>query len=407
MPYKELIKNFDNIRMYMRDFFVYGFRTRESYAKKSLRSYDNEKRRIQSYLGDLLSFKQTESGKKVFISLDGKSVSRNPLYKAFKVKSFTSKDISLYFIVMDILKSGGSYSLTDILNKIDSDYLSYFSKPLLFDESTLRKKLKEYEALGLIKSKKTSKKLEYSLVNDDIEAKDYKDVIRFFTEENILGVIGSYIEDKFENTDEYISFKNRYIMNAYDTEVVFKILRAIKNENKVKIQTFASAKQREYIPLKLYVSKQGGRNYLMCKGMEDNRFYSIRTDYIKSVSQGLKANDFSIVKTRFEDISRYIWGVSYSAGRLEHLEMDIYVGKGEEYILSRLEREKRCGKVTKLDEETYRFSADLYDSYEAVPWIRTFFGRIKRLKCSNRMVSDQIKFDIVKMSKQYGEENGF
>ena len=407
MPYKELIKNFDNIRMYMRDFFVYGFRTREDYAKKGLRSYDNEKRRIQSYLGDLLSFKQTESGKKVFISLDAKSVSRNPLYKAFKVKSFTSKDISLYFIVMDILKSKGSYSLTDILNKIDSDYLSYFSKPLLFDESTLRKKLKEYEALGLIKSEKTSKKLEYSLVNDDIEAKDYKDVIRFFTEENILGVIGSYIEDKFENADKYISFKNRYIMNAYDTEVVFEILRAIKNKNKVKIQTFASAKQREYIPLKLYVSKQGGRNYLMCKGMEDNRFYSIRTDYIKSVSQSLKANDFSIVKMRFEDISRHIWGVSYSAGKLEHFEMDIYVGKGEEYIVSRLEREKRCGKVTKLDEETYRFSVDLYDSYELVPWIRTFFGRIKRLKCSNRMVSDQIKFDIVKMSKQYGEENGF
>lgn len=407
MPYKELIKNFDNIRMYMRDFFVYGFRTREDYSKKGLRSYDNEKRRIQSYLGDLLSFKQTEIGKKVFISLDAKSVSRNPLYKAFKVKSFTSKDISLYFIVMDILKSGGRYSLTDILNKIDSDYLSYFSKPLLFDESTLRKKLKEYEALGLIKSEKTSKKLEYSLVNDDIEAKDYKDVIRFFTEENIMGVIGSYIEDKFENADEYISFKNRYIMNAYDTEVVFEILRAIKNENKVKIQTFASAKEKEYIPLKLYVSKQGGRNYLMCKGMEDNRFYSIRTDYIKSVSQGLKANDFSIIKTRFENISRHIWGVSYNGGELEHLEMDIYVGKGEEYIVSRLEREKRCGKVTKLDEETYRFSADLYDSYELVPWIRTFFGRIKRLKCSNKTVSNQIKFDIVKMSKQYGEENDF
>ncbi len=407
MPYKELIKNFDSIRMYMRDFFVYGFRTREGYAKKSLRSYDNEKRRIQNYLGDLLSFKQTESGKKVFISLDAKSVSRNPLYKAFKVKSFTSKDISLYFIVMDILKSGERYSLTDILNKIDSDYLSYFSNPLLFDESTLRKKLKEYEALGLIKSEKTSKKLEYSLVKEDIRPENYKDLIRFFTEENILGVIGSYIEDKFENSDEYLSFKNRYIMNAYDTEVVFEILRAIKNENKVKIQTFASAKQREYIPLKLYVSKQGGRNYLMCKGMEDNRFYSIRTDYIKSVSQSLKANDFSIVKTRFEDISRHIWGVSYSAGKLEHFEMDIYVGKGEEYILSRLEREKRCGKVTKLDEETYRFSVDLYDSYELVPWIRTFFGRIKRLKCSNRMVSAQIKFDIVKMSKQYGEENGF
>ena len=407
MPYKELIKNFDNIRMYMREFFVYGFRTREDYSKKSLRSYDNEKRRIQSYLGDLLSFKQTEAGKKVFISLDARSVSRNPLYKAFKVKSFTSKDISLYFIVMDILNNGVSYSLTDILDKIDADYLSYFKEPLLFDESTLRKKLKEYEALGLIKSEKIAKKLEYSLVNDDIEAKDYKDLIRFFTEENILGVIGSYIEDKFENTDEYISFKNRYIMNAYDSEVIFETLKAIKNENKIKIQSFSSSKPKEYVPIKLYVSKQGGRNYLMCKCTEDNRFYAIRTDYIKTVSQGLKANDFSIIKTRFENISRHIWGVSYNGGELEHVEMDIYVGKGEEYIVSRLEREKRCGKVTKLDEETYRFSVDLYDSYELVPWIRTFFGRIKRLKCSNRMVSDQIKFDIVKMSKQYGEENDF
>ena len=308
---------------------------------------------------------------------------------------------------MDILKSGISYSLTDILDKIDADYLSYFKEPLLFDESTLRKKLKEYEALGLIKSKKVAKKLEYSLVSDDIRPENYRDVIRFFSEENILGVIGSYIEDKFENTDEYLSFKNRYIMNAYDTEVIFEILKAIKNENKIKIQSFAYAKQKEYVPLKLYVSKQGGRNYLMCKSTEDNRFYSIRTDYIKSVSQGLKANDFSIIKTRFENISRHIWGVSYSVGKLEHLEMDIYVGKGEEYIVSRLEREKRCGKVTKLDEETYRFSVDLYDSYEALPWIRTFFGRIKRLKCSNKTVSDQIKFDIVKMSKQYGEENGF
>ena len=183
-------------------------------------------------------------------------------------------------------------------------------------------------------------------------------------------------------------------MNAYDSEVIFETLKAIKNENKIKIQSFSSSKPKEYVPIKLYVSKQGGRNYLMCKCTEDNRFYAIRIDYIKSVSQGLKANDFSIIKTRFENISRHIWGVSYNGGELEHVEMDIYVGKGEEYIVSRLEREKRCGKVTKLDEETYRFSVDLYDSYELVPWIRTFFGRIKRLKCSNKTVSDQIKFEI-------------
>ena len=37
--YSELIKNFEKIRAYMRDFYVYGFKSREDYQKKSARSY--------------------------------------------------------------------------------------------------------------------------------------------------------------------------------------------------------------------------------------------------------------------------------------------------------------------------------------------------------------------------------
>ena len=46
MAYSELIKNFDRIRDYMRQFYVYGFKSRNEYDKKSARSYDNERRRI-------------------------------------------------------------------------------------------------------------------------------------------------------------------------------------------------------------------------------------------------------------------------------------------------------------------------------------------------------------------------
>ena len=50
MAYSELIKNFNKIRDYMRDFYVYGFKSRDDYTKKSARSYDDEKRRIESWL---------------------------------------------------------------------------------------------------------------------------------------------------------------------------------------------------------------------------------------------------------------------------------------------------------------------------------------------------------------------
>lgn len=56
LAYSELIKNFEKIRSYMREFYVYGFKSRDEYNAKSARSYDNERRRIESWLGDYMGF---------------------------------------------------------------------------------------------------------------------------------------------------------------------------------------------------------------------------------------------------------------------------------------------------------------------------------------------------------------
>ena len=46
MAYSELVKGISRIRDYMREFFVYGFKSREEIGSKSARSYDNERRRM-------------------------------------------------------------------------------------------------------------------------------------------------------------------------------------------------------------------------------------------------------------------------------------------------------------------------------------------------------------------------
>ena len=48
--FQELIKNFSRVRDYMRQFFIYGFKSRADYGEKSSRTYDNERRRIESWL---------------------------------------------------------------------------------------------------------------------------------------------------------------------------------------------------------------------------------------------------------------------------------------------------------------------------------------------------------------------
>lgn len=446
MAYSELIKNFYNIRGYMRDFFLYGFKTREEYDRKSARSYDNERRRIQSYLGHLISFRQTPSGKNAFISLEGRSVTHNPLYQAFKAKSFTNKDITLHFLLLDIL-SGNSYSLKDILRIMDTEYLTAFQNPISFDESTLRKKLKEYEELGIVVSEKSGRTVTYRLSENEICLAEYKEAIRFFTEESPLGVIGSYLEDRMqpdaekayptgrndengkclsgrndENgkclsdrndcAGEYLTFKNHYIMNAYDAEITELILQGIHEKRLLEITSFsrgdAGVKQQTVIPYKLYVSTQGGRNYLFCMDADNLRPYSLRVDYIQKGKAGEVCADYDRLLKVCERAGEHMWGVSCAKyRRYEHIEMDIYVGTDEAFIVRRLEREKRCGTVSKVDEETYRFSADVLDAYEMMPWIRTFFGRIKAIRCDNEDVKNQIKIDMVKMLKQYEDENAF
>ena len=67
--FQELIKNFDRIRDYMRQFYIYGFKARTEFDGKSARTYDNERRRIESWLADYTRADYTSKGKHVYICL--------------------------------------------------------------------------------------------------------------------------------------------------------------------------------------------------------------------------------------------------------------------------------------------------------------------------------------------------
>lgn len=78
--YNELIKNFETIRSYIREFYVYGFKSRDGYTRKSARSYDDERRRLESWLGDHMGFVRTSEGKVTFISVDNRRATKAKAY---------------------------------------------------------------------------------------------------------------------------------------------------------------------------------------------------------------------------------------------------------------------------------------------------------------------------------------
>ena len=218
MAYSELIKNFSRIRAYLRSFYVYGFRHRNEFTQKSARSYDNERRRVESWLGDYMSFGRDAEGRRVFLSVDSRAIKENPLYRAFRTKSFTDRDITLHFHILDILKVMGGQSITEIMDEL-SDRMSEFENDELPDESTIRKKLREYISLGLIEMKKRGRETVYTLSEDHIDLSSWDAAAAFFSEASPLGVVGSFLQDRLPGKFDKFRFKHHYILNALDSGV--------------------------------------------------------------------------------------------------------------------------------------------------------------------------------------------
>ena len=418
MAYSELIKNLDTLRTYIRSFYIYGFKSRDKFTGKSTRTYDDEKRRLENYLDGYMTFRPDENGKVNFVSIDSRHTPHNPLYKLFKAKSFTAMDITLHFMVMDILAGAEKKSLNQILDEINSVYLDGFSSEVVPEESTLRKKLKEYEELGLIKSEKDGKTMLYCRTPLS-DFSGLEDVLNFFSETDPCGVIGNFLFDKLpkeaQQEGEIFQYKHHYITSTIESDFVEQVFQAIREHRYLTIEQKRSEDDRtfpnEVIPLMIYQSTQGGRMYLMAYRPRGKYFLALRFDYIVGMETGGVYEGFEQKRAEFEELRNHIWGVALKQNKKHndtttvHVTFRITFSEEEKFIYQRLLREKRSGTVTLLDDNNAQFDVDVYDPQEIIPWVRTFICRITFFDCTDKYIVRRFYGDIRKMNRMYlGEE---
>ena len=191
------------------------------------------------------------------------------------------------------------------------------------------------------------------------------------------------------------------------------MLTAIKEKRKVILENrsrrFEKIRTVEVVPLKILAGTQDGRWFLMSLHLRGNQLNAYRLDYLNSVRMGEPFEKYDTIARTYEKLSQHSWSVSFawSRKRLEHAEFVLEVLPGEEHIIRRLEREKRIGSVEQVDETHWKFTAELFNSQEILPWIRSFIGRITQMNFSNRSVENQFKADMEAMYRSYGiTENG-
>lgn len=408
MAYSELIKKIEKTREYVRRFYVYGFWKRDRFDIRSARSYDNERRRIESWMSDYVSSRREAHGKVVYLSVDGRQICHNPLYNIFKAKSFTSNDIFLHFYIMDILAGGKALSIREICEKIAYEYFPEMEGSHVLDESTLRKKIKEYEELGLLTHINKGNILLYQRTDRELSLEQWEDALVFFSETAPVGVIGSFLLDKLKSIPDYFRYKHRFLLHALDSEIMSILLDAMTQKADIHLKMMTAKQETAEFtvhPMKIFMSTQNGRQYLLAWDHTNQRPWFYRLDNIVDAKKVKVSNgeDEKLYEERFEAIKDKVWGVSLGDYEtIEHLEMTIFVGEGEYFIEQRLQREKRCGRIEKIGENLYRFSIDVYDTKELLPWVRTFIGRIVEFSCTNQEVTDKFQRELQLLHEMYG-----
>lgn len=414
MAFSELMKNFERARSYLRDFYVYGYKNRMDYTKKSPRCYDDEKRRMENILGEYVGVRTTAEGKTVFLSFDSRSTQTNPLFRLWKTCSFTDGDMTLHFWLMDILTDDGTrLTLSEIADRL-TEYSAQFRSPREFDISTIRKKLREYEALGIIRSEKNGKTMFYRR-GESVPQWD-AGAVQFFSETAPCGVIGSFLLDRpcYQDAVLPFRFKHHYITQTMDSEILCLLLDAIHAECMVTLDLYSRQKELTFhsdvLPLEIDISLQNGRQYLMAYYPKQDKIFSYRLDSISGVVRGEKHADFTKYRNMLKNMHSHMWGVSAPKENAETYQVSftICTAENEKYIPQRLLRERRIGTVTQLDETHWQFTAEVYDPLELLPWIRTFLCRISDFSSTDERFQARWEADMQQMFVIYGigeEEN--
>lgn len=410
--FKELVKSFPKTREYIRDFFVYGFKTREEFKYKSPRTYDNERRRLESWLSPYIRKDHVSNGSNISLAIDSNLLDTNPLFQVWKTKSFTDNDIVLHFLILDLLQNERPFTAEEITDSLLTKYSS------LFDTQIVRRKCNAFEKEGLLHKKKIGKTVVFFIDNTlavwTKSNKAMQDALAFYQMTGNFGIIGNNLLEQFDCHNQSFRVKHSFFVHTLEDELLLKILNIMNNKTGAELEIKSPKTGKTdiitCIPLQIFTSTRSGRRFLCGYVNSTKRFTCFRLDSIKkAIPVEIKNNynkpDYNELQKKLDKNRQKVWGVSFQGSKNHHTEklsMTIYIIEPtENYIIERLKREGRGGTITKKEQNIYKYETEVFDCNEMLPWIRTFIGRIISLECSAKSVEQRFYHDLQEMCQIY------
>ncbi len=412
-----LIRDYDNIRYILRTIYIFGCFTRDDFIEMGIsgRKYDNEQRRISSYLPQkFIQKRRIDKKVLLYCSYSMQDSEKNYLVDTFRNKSFTALDIMAFFYVQQLLADGKEMTATELL-----DAIPILNDTVIFTKDNLRVKLDELVEKGYIESHKEGRTVLYKLADDiwnDFSNEELEEIclyLEYIKNVSPIEIPYYFLEQKLQLYMEYerkinmkqhkvFALKHNHIFNSLDNDILIQILRGCSSKKSLKL-SMDNGKDRKVLPVKVIHDSTYGRQYLYCFDMEIEKQSVIRIDRICSVSLSRKMScEENQIVNGVINLTEECWCTSGVNSELKEIVIEFKFDELKEaYILRRINQEGHNGEIRRVDEGIYEFRARLRDPNEMIPWIRSFGERARVINSEGCNTIEVLAEDWKRAVKNY------
>ena len=406
------IREYDTIRPYLRFMYLYGCCTKKYMTDKGLtssaRKFEEDTRRTRAIIPDRIDETLVSRRKSLHVNVSALDTDENFLAASYFIRAFGKYDFILYFFVFLILSETPGIGFTELAEKVNKLVV----QDEIISDQTIRRFLSEMAAEGLIvHDKGYSLPLDpFSCLSDD-EIIDIITAVDFYRNILMMGVFGEYNyntlmhyagfsrKNKLPQVSPFI-FRYRHLERIVDDDTLFPLIYCIRERRKA--QYIYNGKQYEGFPRQIRYDAFYGRQYAIIHN--NNRQFILQVTNMSKVSI-LPDNALDIPDEHSEQCSllRHSW---FAACTIDKGPVTVrawfFINKDVHYILERLQREKRHGNLTAVEDNKYLLEIKLADPLEILPWLRSFLGYVAVEKSSEHDLSEQYSAYVSEMRKLYG-----
>lgn len=414
------VKDYNKLRTFLRYAFLYGCFTKDDFVERlnySESLVDKDYKRLLSLLGPKYFIRKTPRQTRFRMNYNYYQNAENYLVRSYYGKSSTKIQMSLYFMLLQLVKK--QMDVAEISGQIPS-----LSED--FDPKTLVRqldKLVEWELLEKVQYKKKGK-LYYRPVKDffsefdDLELQQLKTAVEFFCNIEFPSIPGYYLSNTIESYMRHCrkrtaSEKNLFLYRfkgfhtILEEDIAWRLLSCIEGRQKIRLeyQSGSGINHIELSPLKLVIDIQYGRWYLL--GSTGEGLVKVcRLDRISGFTALKDRYDNEDDREKLDKALRHSWcvGMPNNGGKPSALKIRFSVPEKQNitFLLDKVGREGKWGTITEVTDNSFIYSITVNDANEIKPWIRSFGAYAEVIESVGCSLREELAGEWREMLKSYG-----